>query len=386
MRIVFAPDKYKSCMTAPEVCAVLDKAFRSIFPEAEFVSLPLADGGEGTVDALLSAAGSDGVRRRVVVTGPLGAKTEAAFGLIGDGSTAVLEMASASGIALLSPSGLDPRRATTYGTGELIRHALDSGAREILIGIGGSATVDGGAGMAQALGYRLLDSDGKDLPPGGAPLCRLAKIDLSGADPRIFHTRFRIACDVTSPLLGPNGAARVFGPQKGADPVCVEELERGLANLAACWKTAGLLSDDADRPGDGAAGGLGAGLRAFCRAVPESGAKLVMDVLHFRERLRGASLVVTGEGRTDSQTGAGKLCGSVAKVAHEEGVPVLLLSGALESRPEDFHPVFDYAFSISPGRTSLDAALKNGPADLYAFAVNLARLIRDGARIGGVLL
>lgn len=384
MKIVFAPDKYKSCMTAPEVCAILDRAFRSVFPEAELVSLPMADGGDGTVEAVLAAAGPDGVRRSVSVTGPLGARTDAVFGLIGNGSAAVLEMASASGIALLAPSELDPRRATTYGTGELIRHALDSGAREILIGIGGSATVDGGAGMAQALGYRLLDPEGNELPPGGAPLNRLARIDPSGADPRIFRTRFRVACDVTSPLLGPSGAARVFGPQKGADPACVEELERGLANLASCWKASGLL-DDPDRPGDGAAGGLGAGLRAFCKAVPESGAKLVMDVLHFREHLRGASLVITGEGRTDSQTGSGKLCGEVAQAARKEGVPVLLLSGALDGRPEDFYPVFDYSFSISPGRTSLEAALRNGPADLYAFAVNLARLIRDGARIGGVL-
>lgn len=384
MKIVFAPDKYKSCMTAPEVCAVLDRAFRSVFPDAELVSLPMADGGDGTADAVLAAAGPDGIRRSVTVTGPLGAKTEAAFGLICGGSVAVLEMAAASGIALLSPSELDPRRATTYGTGELIRCALDSGAREILIGIGGSATVDGGAGMAQALGYRLLDPEGKELPPGGASLNRLAKIDPSGADPRIFRTRFRVACDVTSPLLGPSGAAKVFGPQKGADPACVEELERGLANLASCWKSSGLLADP-DRPGDGAAGGLGAGLRAFCKAVPESGAKLVMDILHFHERLRGASLVVTGEGRTDSQTGAGKLCGEIARAAHEQGVPVLLLSGALDGRPEDFYPAFDYAFSISPGRTSLEEALRNGPADLYAFAVNLARLIRSGARIGGVL-
>lgn len=383
MKIVFAPDKYKSCMTAPQVCGALDRAFRSVFPSASLVSLPMADGGDGTVEAILAAAGPDGVRRSVSVTGPLGARTEAVYGLIEGGRTAVLEMASASGIALLSPSELDPRRATTYGTGELIRHALDSGAREILIGIGGSATVDGGAGMAQALGYRLLDAEGRELPPGGAALNRLAAIDPSGADPRLSRTRFRVACDVTSPLLGPAGAARVFGPQKGADPACVEELEHALANLSACWKASGLLPDD--RPGDGAAGGLGAGLRAFCRAVPGSGAKLVMETLRFNEHLRGASLVVTGEGRTDSQTGAGKLCGAVAEAAHAAGVPVLLLSGSLDGRAEDFSPVFDYAFSISPGRTSLEEALKNGPSDLYDFALNLARLIRDGARIGGFL-
>ena len=377
MKILFAPDKFKSCMTAPAVCSVLEKAFRMAFPEALLVSLPMADGGDGTVEAILAATGGD--RHTVRVSGPLGKETDAVFGTFRNGKTAVIEMASASGIALLKPEERDPRKASTYGTGELIRAALDRGAEEIILGIGGSATVDGGAGMAQALGYRLLDRDGGELPRGGSALASLHAIDSSGADPRLFRTRFRIACDVTNPLLGPDGAARVFGPQKGAGPECVEELENALANLARCWKASGMLTGE--QPGDGAAGGLGAGLRAFCRAVPESGARLIMNALDFDRHVRTASLVVTGEGRTDSQTQSGKICSEIAKAAHAAHVPVLLLSGSLDGDPASFHPLFDYVFSISPGRTSLEEALKNGEADLFLFAWNLARMLRDAKEI-----
>ena len=372
-KIIFAPDKYKSCMTAPTVCEKLSEAFGEIFPEAELLSLPMADGGDGTVDSILAATGGEKITLRV--TGPLGAPVDACFGLVRDGKCAVLEMASASGIALLKREELDPEHATTYGTGELIKAALDRGVEEIIIGIGGSATVDGGAGMAQALGYRFLDAAGRDLPLGGAALTTLDSIDCTHADPRLFQTRIRVACDVTSPLLGPTGAAYVFGPQKGADAACVELLESALANLLRVWKKQNMLHP-AELPGDGAAGGLGAGLRAFCHAHPESGARLVMDALEFEKHLAGASLVITGEGKTDSQTGEGKLCGELAKTAHAHGVPVMLLSGALDGNDEDFYPVFDYAFSISPGRTSLDAALANGPADLYFFAKNIARLLK----------
>lgn len=372
MKIIFAPDKFKSCMTAPEACAELERAFREVFPEAELVPLPMADGGDGTAESMLAAAG--GERKTAVVKGPLGTPVEASFALLADGR-AVLEMAAASGIALLKREELDPLRASTYGTGELIKAALDCEAEEIILGIGGSATVDGGAGMAQALGYRLLDVKGRDLPPGGGALENLASIDASNADPRLFKTRIRVACDVTNPLLGPLGAARVFGPQKGASPACVEQLERNLANLAGCWKKAGLLAA-ADQPGDGAAGGLGAGLRAFCRAVPESGARLVMDALHFSAHLDHASLVVTGEGRTDSQTESGKICSEIAREAHAHGVPVMLLSGSLEDAGAGLDGLFDFVFSISPGRTSLDDALKNGRLDLYECARNIARLIR----------
>ena len=226
-KIIFAPDKFKSCMTAPRICSVLTEAFRSVMPETELVSLPMADGGDGTVEAILAATG--GERVTVSVTGPLGKNVEASFGLCRNGECAVLEMASASGIALLKVEELDPLHATTYGTGELIKAALDRGVKEIVLGIGGSATVDGGAGMAQALGYRLLDENGIDLPFGGGALCTLKTIDASNVDPRLFQTRIRVACDVTSPLLGPTGAAAVFGPQKGASPDDVVLLERALS-------------------------------------------------------------------------------------------------------------------------------------------------------------
>lgn len=372
-KIIFAPDKFKSCMTAPEVCAVLTEAFQDIMPETQFVSLPMADGGDGTVEAILAATG--GERVTVRVTGPLGRDVDASFGICRNGECAVLEMASASGIALLKVDELDPLHATTYGTGELIKAALDRGVKEIVLGIGGSATVDGGAGMAQALGYRLLDENGVDLPFGGSALLNLKTIDDSHVDPRLFETRIRVACDVTSPLLGPTGSAAVFGPQKGASPDDVILLEKALSALNEVWLKQGMLTPAA-LPGDGAAGGLGAGLRAFCKARPESGANLVMDTLELERHLAGADLVVTGEGRTDSQTGEGKLCGELAKKAHAHGVKVLLLSGSLEGTDEDYIPLFDYVFSTSTGRVTLSEILAHGPEDLYFTARNIARLLK----------
>ena len=372
-KIIFAPDKFKSCMTAPQVCSILTAAFQDIFPGTELLSLPMADGGDGTVESILAATG--GERVTVRVTGPLGKKVDASFGLCRNGECAVLEMASASGIALLDRTELDPLHATTYGTGELIKAALDRGVKEIVLGIGGSATVDGGAGMAQALGYRLLDENGADLPFGGSALLNLKSIDASQADPRLFETRFRVACDVTSPLLGPTGSAAVFGPQKGASPDDVILLEKALSVLNDVWLKQNMLTPSA-LPGDGAAGGLGAGLRAFCNAHPESGAHLVMDTLELERHLEGADLVITGEGCTDSQTGEGKLCGELAKKAHACGVKVLLLSGALEGRDEDYIPLFDYAFSTSTGRADLSEILAHGPEDLYFTARNIARLLK----------
>ena len=314
----------------------------------------MADGGEGTVHALVSA--DNGILQEVEVTGPLGKKVKAQFGLYHQKQRAVLEMASASGIALLDRKELDPMKASTYGTGELIRAILDMGIRHITIGIGGSATVDGGAGMAQALGYRLLDAAGNELPPGGGALCNLCTIDAGMADPRLAETEFCVACDVTSPLLGPEGAAAVFGPQKGATPEMIPVLEKGLSVLASVWKKQNML-DRVDAPGDGAAGGLGAVLKAFCKAVPESGAKLVMKALDFEKHLQGADLVITGEGRTDDQTEAGKICGEIANVSHRYNIPVLLLSGSLEGNLDSFLNTFDYAFSTSSGHTSLEATL-----------------------------
>lgn len=375
MKIILAPDKFKSCMTSPEICRIMSEAFRSELPDAEIVSLPMADGGDGTTRAMASALGAE--LRTAEVAGPLGGKVTAEYAFHPGTRTGVLEMASASGIALVRREDLNPMKATTYGTGELLKALLDDGAEAITIGIGGSATVDGGTGLAQALGYRFLDKDGNELETGAGPLARLDRIDASQADSRLQNVRISVACDVTSPLLGEHGAARVFGPQKGATPEMVEQLERNLARLAQVWIRQGFL-DTVEKPGDGAAGGLGAGLRAFCRATPRSGAKLVMELLHFNEHLQNADLVVTGEGCTDSQTDAGKLCGEIAAAAHARNVPVLLLSGALAGNPEAFNRIFDFAFSISSGHTSLDSALKNGPDDLRFFCRNLAKLIRGG--------
>ena len=375
MKIVLAPDKFKSCMTSPEVCRIMTRAFHSVMPDAEIISLPMADGGDGTMQAIASAMG--GEIRKMTVVGPLGDPVEAEYAYLPESRTGVVEMASASGIALVDRSRLNPLKATTFGTGQLLKALLDAGAEDITIGIGGSATVDGGAGMAQALGYRLLDADGNDLPHGAEALSRLERIDASQADPRLKNVRISIACDVTSPLLGANGAARVFGPQKGATPEMVEILENNLAHLGNVWIRQGMLNS-VEEPGDGAAGGLGAGLRAFCKAEARSGAKLIMDLLHFEEHLNNASLVITGEGRTDDQTEAGKLCGEIASAAHAHNVPVLLLSGALAGNLEYFNRTFDFAFSISSGHTDLDSALKNGPDDLYFFCRNLALMLKNG--------
>lgn len=252
MKIVLAPDKFKSCMTSPEICRIMSEAFRAELPDAEIVSLPMADGGDGTTRAMAAALGAE--IRTAEVTGPLGGKVSAEYAFRPETGTGVLEMASASGIALVRREDLNPMKATTYGTGELLKALLDDGAKEITIGIGGSATVDGGTGLAQALGYRFLDQNGNPLGLGAGPLSALDRIDASQADPRLKTVRISVACDVTSPLLGEQGAARVFGPQKGATPEMVEVLESNLSRLAEVWIGQGFL-DTVAAPGDGAAGG-----------------------------------------------------------------------------------------------------------------------------------
>lgn len=376
MKIIIAPDKYKGNMTSPELCEIIRREFLAEMPEAEIICIPLADGGDGTTEAL--AAAHHGDIRSVTVHGPLGKAVEARLGVFDSGKSAVLEMATASGLALLKNETLQPLRADTFGTGELIKAALDCGAETITIGIGGSATTDGGTGMARALGYRFLDADGQELPPGPDALVRLDKIDVSGVDPRLSHTRIKVACDVTNPLLGPNGTVAVYGPQKGVSSETAPVLEAALTRLAQVWKKQRML-DSVEQPGDGAAGGLGAGLRAFCHAELTSGARLVMEVAGLEKHLPGADLLITGEGCTDSQTDAGKLCGEVAAAAHRHGVPVLLLSGALKGDPAGFNRVFDYAFSTSTGaHASIAEAVKAGRSDLIFTARNLARIFKRG--------
>ena len=312
MRIVIAPDSFKESLSALDAALAIREGFRAVYPDADYVLLPVADGGEGTVDALVAATGGRRVARRVV--GPLGDEVEAFYGVTGDGGVAVIEMAAASGLELVPPPLRNPLVTTTFGVGELIRAALDDGARRFVIGIGGSATNDGGAGMVQALGVRLIDAGGGELPRGGGALAGLEDIDVSGLDPRLTECSIEVACDVDNPLVGPNGASAVFGPQKGATPELVRILDASLAHYAAVVERT-LGKPVADMPGAGAAGGLGAGLYAFLGARLRPGTEIVMAAVDMDLVVRDADLVITGEGRLDSQTIHGKTPIGVAAVA-----------------------------------------------------------------------
>ena len=325
MKIVVAPNAFKGTLTAPQAAAAISRGVREVFPEAEIVEVPVADGGDGTAEALVTAL--HGEFRAVRVDGPLGDPVEARFGLVDSGRTAVVELASASGLALIPPERRDPLRATTYGFGQLLGAAREAGVVAVIAGIGGSATNDGGAGMAQALGYRLLDAHGRDLERGGAALARLRNIDASGFDRAWASVAVRVACDVTNPLTGPLGASAVYGPQKGAGPEMVRELDAALARLSDVIER-DLGKKVSEIPGAGAAGGAGAGLVAFLGAELVPGAPLVVDAAELDEKLKGASLVITGEGRVDEQTAYGKAPGEVARRAQAAGVPVLLLAGS----------------------------------------------------------
>ncbi|MDA8442819.1 MAG: glycerate kinase [Peptococcaceae bacterium] len=325
-QIVIAPDSFKGSLSALEAAEAMQAGVLKAFPGAQTRLFPIADGGEGTVDAVLRALG--GQKVPLSVTGPLGAPVEAFFGILPDGKTAVLEMASASGLPLLLPQERDPRLTTTYGTGELIRAAIEAGAGRIILGIGGSATNDGGAGMAQALGIRLLDVRGVELPRGGAALTRLARIDLSERYPGLAGVEIIAACDVENPLTGPQGASLVYGPQKGASPAVALELDAALANLAEVMQQ-DLEQTVNDIPGAGAAGGLGAGLIAFLGAKLQPGFTLLAESLHLEDQIAQADLVITGEGALDTQTAFGKVPSGIACLAQRYGVPVVAIGGSL---------------------------------------------------------
>lgn len=326
--MVVAPGAFKGSLPAKDVAAALAEGVERVWPAARLERLPLSDGGDGWVDSMVSAA--DGSFVEVRVRGPLGDEVEARYGLIdSEGvTTAVVEMAAASGLALVPREGRDPRVATTYGTGELIRHALDRGAQKLLVGVGGSATNDGGAGMACALGARFVDADGEELPPGGAALAHLDRVDLSGLDARLGDVEMVVASDVENPLLGVDGASAVYGPQKGATPEMVKDLDGALCHFADVVEDA-VGRRLRDEPGAGAAGGLGFGLMALCGAQLRPGVELALDSLEADRVIQGASLVLTAEGMLDSQTLAGKLPVGVARRARRHGVPVVAVGGAV---------------------------------------------------------
>jgi glycerate kinase len=346
-----------------------------VFPNARIVCLPIADGGEGTVDAVLEAAG--GRRKSLQVRGPRGKKVTASYGLL-DGGRAVLEMAEASGITLIPEAERNPLETSTYGTGELIRDALDEGCSEMLLGIGGSATNDGGMGMAAALGYRFLDADGRELDGKGATLSRIASIDATRADPRLKSLSISVACDVSNPLTGPDGASAVFAPQKGATPAMVRELDAGLSRLAAVARR-NLGVEMESQPGAGAAGGLGGGLIAFAGARLMSGIEAVLDLIRFDDHLEGADLVITGEGAIDGQTRYGKVPSGVARRARRKGVPVVALVGEIREGADSVYDLgIGAIYCIMDRAMSLDAAMAGAGPLIEAAAGRLGRTLRTG--------
>lgn len=378
MHIVVAPDSYKGSVSAVEVALAMERGILTVFPSAKVRKIPIADGGEGTVEALVTATG--GQYRSNEVAGPLGERIFAAWGVLGDGKTAVIEMATASGLPLVPADRRDPRKASSYGTGELIRAALDAGLRRIIIGIGGSATNDAGAGMARALGARFLAADGSQLADGGAALAALVGIDLSGLDSRLQKTEIIVACDVDNPLCGPRGASAVFGPQKGATPEIVAELDAALGRFAEYAQQV-TGRDVAGLPGAGAAGGLGAGLMFFTRAQLKPGIEIVLDTVNFSTVVKDADYVITGEGRTDFQTAFGKAPVGVAKVAKMSGVPVFCLSGGLGKGADDvLAQGIDAVMSICERPMSLEECMAAGSALIESATVRLCRIIRAAHR------
>ncbi|AGP43343.1 Glycerate kinase [Serratia plymuthica] len=379
MKVVIVPDSFKESVSAELAALAIARGFREVYPDAECICLPIADGGEGTVDALIAA--TCGHKVEAEVTGPLGNRVAAFYGVSGEGKTAVIEMAAASGLMLVPAEQRNPMLATSYGTGELIRHALDLGIRHIILGIGGSATVDGGVGMMQALGGRFYRSDGMPLSLGGAQLAMLSRINLSALDDRLRQCKIEVACDVDNPLVGPRGAAAVFGPQKGATPAMVVRLEQGLEQYAAVIRQL-TGSDVRQVAGGGAAGGMGIATQVLLGAELKPGIDIIMEALQLENVLAGADVIVTGEGRIDRQTLGGKALSGIARLAQRHRLPVIALAGVLGEGAEVLHSQgIDAIFSILPRLSSLDIALSQGEINLQQSARNIARVMQIGQRL-----
>jgi glycerate kinase len=365
--ILFAPDSFKGSLTSSQVCAAMQCGAARVFPGADCISIPLADGGEGTLEAILRAA--NGERKTARVHDPQGKQIEANWGLLPDGR-ALIEMAQASGLTLVPEKQRDALCASSFGTGELIQAALDFGCEEILIGIGGSATTDGGAGALTALGARFLGARGEVLPPGGAALNALQTIDLSGLDPRIGSTPITVLSDVTNPLFGEDGAAYIYAPQKGASLADVKILDCGLQKLAQVAAQSSSVAGST--PGAGAAGGMGFGLMAFCNAQMKSGIEVVLEVARFDEKLRGADLVLTGEGALDAQTLSGKTVAGVCRAAQKRGVPVIAFGGKVGLSGEELDALgLLSAFALADAPMPLEECVSRA-AELLANAVERA--------------
>lgn len=373
MKVLVAPDKFKGSLSAKQVASAIKKGIVRAMPNAVVEVCPMADGGEGMVEALLESL--DGKRKEVVVTGPMGEKVnKAGYGIL-PGSIAAIEMSSAAGLWMVPEGKRNPMLATTYGVGELIRDALAEGVKKIILGIGGSATNDGGTGMAKALGVRFISDHGEELGYGGQILARIRKIDMRGLDAGMRNVEILAACDVTNPLYGENGAAYVYAPQKGANSKMIRELDDGLRNFAWVIKN-DLGMDVADIPGAGAAGGIGAGLVAFLGARLIPGVEIVAETVGLREKMRGADVVVTAEGKIDGQTLSGKTPFGVARIAKEMGIPVIAFAGSVKEDAHSFHDNGIVAmFSISDGPISLDESMKKAEELLERSAEEVFRLM-----------
>lgn len=376
MKIVIAPDSFKGSLTAKQAAEAIHTGLKRVFPDADYEIVPMADGGEGTVQSLVDA--TQGSFCQATVLNPLEETVSAEYGLLGDQQTAVIEMAAASGIQFLNDETTNPLGTTTYGTGQLMLDAMHHGARKIIIGIGGSATTDGGQGMAEALGVKFLDATGQSIPRGGAGLADLTTIDVSGVDPLVAQTKVRIASDVTNPLVGRTGSAAVFGPQKGATPEMVKVLDANLVHYAAVIK-ATLGKDLANFPGAGAAGGLGAGLLAFTDAKMEKGIEIVVRETHLKERAVGADYVFTGEGAIDFQTQYGKTPMGTAQAvkAASPHAKVIGVAGNVGEGIDQLYGLgIDAIFGILPGIVDLPTAIATGQKNLARTAENIARVIQ----------
>ncbi|WP_428376504.1 glycerate kinase [Lichenicoccus sp.] len=382
MKFVIAPDSFKESLTAAEAALAIAEGLAESWPGAEMVLRPMSDGGEGLLDALRGITGAE--TRSQVVQGPFGEPVAAVWGWQPDSRTAFVEMAAASGLMLVPRQARDAGRASSFGTGELVRAALDAGAERIVLGIGGSASNDGGAGLLRALGLVLADAEGAPLPQGGAALAALDRLDASGLDPRLRGVQFDIAADVDNPLLGPNGASAVFGPQKGATPQEVERLDAALRRYAEfCTRATGM--DHRAYPGVGAAGGVGYAMKMFTRAVFRPGIEIVAEHAGLPEAVQGADWVFTGEGRLDRQTLGGKTIFGVTRIARAAGVPVIAFAGSLGDGYEAMYAHgLRAAFSLAPGPITLDEAMRDAGTLLGARARDVGRLLLGGSA-GGCL-
>lgn len=379
MKIVVAPDSFKGSLSALQAAEAIELGIGKVFPDANIKKIPMADGGEGTAQSLVDATGGQLLVERVA--DPLGNEIEAEYGILGDRTTAVIEMAAASGLTLVPIDRRDPFVTTTYGTGQLIKAALNRGCRKLIIGIGGSATNDGGAGMAEALGAKLLTSNGKSISPGGWGLGALDTINLSDLDSRLGATATVVACDVDNPLTGTNGASHVYGPQKGATPEMIGTLDANLARFASIVKR-DMGRSVSDIPGSGAAGGLGAGLIAFLNAELKSGVEIIIDAVQLEKQLEGASFVVTGEGEINFQTVFGKTPVGVAKLAKKLGIPVIAIAGSIANGADEVHKAgIDAIIDIVPTPMPLERAVRNAFDLTVEAATRAARFISIGLTI-----